>query len=48
VLIWAKFQNGLARPLGGSLQIDDLPAPAASAPAPASSSAQPASASSTD
>jgi len=42
VLIWAKFQNGLARPLGGSLQIDDQPAPAGSAPAPASSSAQPA------
>ncbi|MEW9625599.1 penicillin-binding protein activator [Rhodanobacter geophilus] len=45
VLIWAKFQNGLARPLGGSLQIDDLPAPAGSAPAPASSSEQPAAAS---
>lgn len=42
VLIWAKFQNGLARPLSGSLQIDDQPAPAGSAPAPASSSAQPA------
>ena len=47
VLIWAKFQNGLARPLGGSLQVDDLPAPAGSAPAPASSSEQPAPASST-
>jgi outer membrane PBP1 activator LpoA protein len=47
VLIWAKFQNGLARPLGGSLQVDDLPAAAGSAPAPASSSALPASASST-
>ncbi|HWU74957.1 MAG TPA: penicillin-binding protein activator [Rhodanobacter sp.] len=43
VLIWAQFQNGIARPLGGSLQMDDLPAgtpaPAGSAPAPASSSA---------
>ncbi|GAB3781677.1 penicillin-binding protein activator [Dyella agri] len=38
VLIWAKFQNGLARLLGGSLQVDDLPAPASSVqPAPASS-----------
>ncbi|MEW9572189.1 penicillin-binding protein activator [Rhodanobacter sp. Si-c] len=46
VLIWAKFQNGLARPLGGSLQVDDLPTPATSTPAPASS-AQPAPASST-
>ncbi|MHB1057806.1 MAG: penicillin-binding protein activator [Rhodanobacter sp.] len=25
VLIWARFQNGLARPLGGSLQTDDMP-----------------------
>ncbi len=25
VLIWAQFQNGLARPLGGSLQMDDMP-----------------------
>lgn len=43
VLIWAKFDNGVARPLGGSLQMDDvpanvpvnngLPAPASSAPA---------------
>ncbi|MCW8806561.1 MAG: penicillin-binding protein activator [Rhodanobacter sp.] len=42
VLIWAKFQNGLARPLGGSLQMDDVPAsapPLMPAPAPASSSA---------
>jgi len=48
VLIWAKFQNGLARPLGGSLQVDDLPVPSgtAPAPAPASSSEQPAAASS--
>jgi hypothetical protein len=28
VLIWAKFQDGLARPLGGSLQTDDVPASA--------------------
>ena len=47
VLTWAKFQNGLARPLTGNLQVDDLPAPSASSPAPASSSAQPAAASST-
>ncbi|MEY2168358.1 MULTISPECIES: penicillin-binding protein activator [unclassified Rhodanobacter] len=48
VLIWAKFQNGLARPLGGSLQVDDQPVPSgtAPAPAPASSSEQPAAASS--
>ena len=43
VLIWAKFQDGLARPLGGSLQMDDVPASAppdgSSAPAPASSPA---------
>lgn len=42
VLIWAQFQNGLARPLSGNLQIDSVPSappqqPAA--PAPASSSA---------
>jgi outer membrane PBP1 activator LpoA protein len=48
VLIWAKFQDGLARPLTGSLQTDDVPSnapPADNAPAPASSA--PASASST-
>lgn len=42
VLIWAKFQNGLARPLGGSLQINDVPGAAPTLdtpPAPASSSA---------
>lgn len=46
VLIWARFQDGLARPLGGSLQMDDVPASAppdetspSAAPAPASSSA---------
>ena len=42
VLIWAQFQNGLARPLSGSLQIDAVPPttpPEQAAPAPASSSA---------
>ena len=42
VLIWAKFQDGLARPLGGSLQTDDVPSstpPDTSSPAPPSSSA---------
>lgn len=46
VLVWAKFQGGLARPLNGSLQIDNVPAtPGApgSAPAPAASSPSPAS-----
>jgi outer membrane PBP1 activator LpoA protein len=41
VLIWARFQDGLARPLGGSLQMDDVPSaapPAATAPAPAGGS----------
>jgi hypothetical protein len=48
VMTWAKFQNGLARPLTGSLQIDAMPSatpPQNAAPAPASStggSAQPA------
>ncbi|MBD8873449.1 penicillin-binding protein activator [Rhodanobacter sp. DHB23] len=46
VLTWAKFDNGLARPLSGSLQLDDQPASSGSAPAPAGSSAQPAAASS--
>lgn len=44
VLIWAKFQDGLARPLSGSLQMDDVPSgapptgtePVPSSPAPAS------------
>ena len=48
VLIWAKFQDGLARPLSGSLQTDDVPSsapPSDSTPAPASST--PAGASST-
>jgi len=38
VLIWAKFQGGLARPLGGSLQMDEVPVtvpPAGDTPAPA-------------
>jgi len=38
VLIWAQFQNGLARPLGGSLQMDDVPSstpPATVEPSPA-------------
>lgn len=41
VLIWAKFQDGLAHPLSGSLQTDDVPSaapPDIGAPAPASSS----------
>jgi hypothetical protein len=46
VLTWAKFQNGLASPLSGDLQVDDLPASSGSTPAPAGSSMQPASASS--
>lgn len=40
VLIWAQFQNGLARPLGGSLQMDNVPSsapPATVQPLPASS-----------
>ncbi|OOG37776.1 penicillin-binding protein activator [Rhodanobacter sp. C05] len=48
VLIWARFQDGLARPLSGSLQTDDVPSsapPADTAPAPAGS--MPASPSST-
>jgi len=42
VLIWARFDGGLAHPLGGSLQMDDMPAtlPAATdAPSPATSTA---------
>ncbi|GAA0887811.1 penicillin-binding protein activator [Rhodanobacter soli] len=40
VLIWAQFQNGLARPLGGSLQMDDVPSnapPATAEPSPVGS-----------
>jgi len=45
VLAWAKFQDGLARPVSGSLQMDDVPAnapPVDDAPAPAASSDTPA------
>ncbi len=35
VLTWAKFQNGLARPLGGSLDVQDQPAPTGSSAPPA-------------
>jgi len=48
VLTWAKFQNGIARPLSGDLQVDDLPASSGSTPAPAGSNLQPASPSSVD
>jgi outer membrane PBP1 activator LpoA protein len=37
VLIWVKFQDGIARPMGGSLQMDDGPSttpPADAMPAP--------------
>jgi outer membrane PBP1 activator LpoA protein len=40
VLIWAKFQDGIAHPIGGSLQMDDVPSatpPANTAPAPVNS-----------
>jgi outer membrane PBP1 activator LpoA protein len=47
VLIWAKFQDGLARPLTGSLQMDDVPAAAPpDQTAPATTPADPAGASS--
>ena len=45
MLTWLKFQDGVARPINGSLDIDntpDVPAPAASTPAPASSTPMPA------
>jgi uncharacterized protein len=42
VLSWMKFQDGVARPMNGSLQMDNGPAPAGSTPAPASSAAIPA------
>jgi len=42
VLTWLKFQDGLARPTNGSLEMDNAPAPAGSAPAPASSAPIPA------
>ncbi|MBT2115641.1 penicillin-binding protein activator [Dyella sp. LX-66] len=38
VLVWAKFQDGLAHPLSGSLQMDSAPA---QPPAPAGSTAPP-------
>ncbi|HEX7749848.1 MAG TPA: penicillin-binding protein activator [Bordetella sp.] len=40
VLVWAKFQDGLAHPLNGSLQMDSVPmsAPPTDNPAPAQSS----------
>lgn len=47
VLVWARFQDGLARPLGGSLQLDDVPSaappvdPNSAAPAPAGSTEPP-------
>lgn len=44
VLTWLKFQDGVARPMSGSLQMDNAPngtAPAGSAPAPASSAPTP-------
>jgi hypothetical protein len=44
VLVWARFTDGVARPLTGSLQMDDAPSaappaelPSNSVPAPASS-----------
>jgi uncharacterized protein len=45
VLTWLKFQDGVARPMNGSLQMDNapaVPAPSSSAPAPASSTSLPA------
>ncbi|HET6804545.1 MAG TPA: penicillin-binding protein activator [Frateuria sp.] len=47
VLIWARFQDGIARPLTGSLQLDDMPSAAppvdegGSTPVPASSTGVP-------
>jgi outer membrane PBP1 activator LpoA protein len=48
VLVWARFQDGLARPLTGSLQLDDVPSAAppvdegGSTPIPATSTGVPA------
>jgi uncharacterized protein len=45
VLTWLKFQDGVARPMNGSLEMDNAPggaAPASSTPAPASSAPAPA------
>jgi outer membrane PBP1 activator LpoA protein len=48
VLAWARFDNGLARPLSGSLQMDDMPAIAPPTdPASAASSSLPATPSNT-
>ena len=47
VLIWARFQDGIARPLTGSLQLDDVPSAAppidegSSTPIPATSAGVP-------
>lgn len=44
VLVWAKFQDGLARPLSGSLELDNVPSaapPADDTPAPAGSAPPP-------
>ncbi|GLQ90880.1 penicillin-binding protein activator [Dyella flagellata] len=44
VLTWLKFQDGVARPINSSLEMDNAPggvAPASSAPAPASSAPMP-------
>ncbi|HUA82081.1 MAG TPA: penicillin-binding protein activator, partial [Dyella sp.] len=45
VLTWLKFQDGVARPMNGTLQMDNAPgtpAPASSAPAPAGTAPAPA------
>jgi uncharacterized protein len=45
VLTWLKFQDGVARPMNGSLEMDNAPggaAPASNTPAPASSAPAPA------
>jgi hypothetical protein len=41
VLVWAKFQDGLARPLNGSLQMDSAPAMAPPTEAGSSQQLQP-------
>ncbi|WP_233840973.1 penicillin-binding protein activator [Dyella sp. 2HG41-7] len=46
VLTWLKFQDGVARPMNGTLQMDNAPgtpAPSSTAPAPANSAPAPAS-----
>ncbi|TAL75243.1 MAG: penicillin-binding protein activator [Rhodanobacter sp.] len=35
VMTWARFDNGVARPLSDSLQVDNAPAPAGTSPTPA-------------